>query len=91
MLKDPSPQQYELEMVTLDQLVPKNHLVRKVDTAIDFEFIRDEVKDLYCQDNGRPPVDPVRLFKIMLLGYLFGVPSERKLVKRTCRWPCALY
>jgi len=81
MLKAPSPQQYALEMVTLEQLVPKDHLVRKIDKHIDFEFIRDEVDHLYCKDNGRPPVDPVRLFKIMLLGYLFGIPSERKLVK----------
>ncbi len=63
MLQAPSPQQYELEMVTMEQLVPQNHLVRKIDKAIDFEFIRDEVAHLYCQDNGRPPVDPVRLFK----------------------------
>jgi len=81
MLKAPTPQQYELEMVTLEQLVPADHLVRKIDKYIDFEFIRDEVAHLYCPDNGRPPVDPVRLFKIMLLGYLFGIPSERKLVK----------
>jgi len=81
MLKTPSPIQHELEMVTLEQLVPKDHLVRKVDAAIDFEFIRDEVAHLYCQDNGRPPVDPVRLFKMLILGYLFGIPSERKLVK----------
>lgn len=81
MLKPPTPQQYELEMVTLEQLVPKDHLVRKVDKAIDFEFIREEVAHLYCSDNGRPPVDPVRLFKIMLLGYLFGISSERRLVK----------
>lgn len=39
MLKNPSPIQHELEMVTLEQLVPKEHLVRKVDAAIDFEFI----------------------------------------------------
>ncbi len=81
MLKEPSPQQYELEMVTMEQLVPQNHLVRKIDKAIDFEFIRDEVAHLYCKDNGRPPVDPVRLFKIILLGYLFGIKSERQLVK----------
>lgn len=81
MLKAPTAQQYELEMVTLEQLVPKDHLVRKIDAAIDFEFIRDETRHLYCENNGRPPVDPVRLFKIMLLGYLFGIPSERKLVK----------
>ena len=81
MLKDPSPQQHELEMVTLEQLVPKDHLVRKINQHIDFEFIRDEVAHLYCKDNGRPPVDPVRLFKMLLLGYLFGIKSERQLVK----------
>lgn len=80
MLKKNSTQ-YALEMVTLEQLVPKEHLVRKIDKAIDFEFIRDEVAHLYCHNNGRPAVDPVRLFKIMLLGYLFGIPSERKLMK----------
>ncbi len=81
MLQEPSPQQYELEMVTMEQLVPQNHLVRKIDNAIDFEFIRDEVAHLYSKDNGRPPVDPVRLFKIILLGYIFGIKSERQLVK----------
>ncbi|OOE42969.1 transposase, partial [Salinivibrio sp. ML323] len=40
MLQEPSPHQYELEMVTMEQLVPKDHLVRKIDRAIDFEFIR---------------------------------------------------
>ncbi len=73
--------QHALEMVTLEQLVPKDHLVRKIDKAIDFEFIRDEVAHLYCANNGRPAVDPVRLFKIMLLGYIFGIPSKRKLIK----------
>jgi len=81
MLKDISPPQHQLEMVTLEQLVPKHHLVRKIDATIDFEFIRAEVADLYCKDNGRPAVDPVMLFKIMLLGYLFGVPSERRLMQ----------
>ncbi len=81
MLKESSPQQYQLEMVTLEELVPKDHLVRKVDATIDFEFIRDEVASLYCHDNGRPAIDPVVLFKMMLLGYLFGIPSERRLVQ----------
>ncbi|EPJ1399917.1 transposase, partial [Yersinia enterocolitica] len=67
--------------MTLDELVPEDHLVRQIDAAIDFEFIRDAVAHLYCPDNGRPAVDPVRLIKMMLLGYLFGVPSERRLVK----------
>lgn len=73
MLRKPTTQQCELEMVTLEELVPKDHLVRKIDKAVDFEFIRDEVAHLYCHDNGRPSVDPVRLFKLMLIGYLFGI------------------
>lgn len=83
MLKEPSPQQYQFafETITLDELVPEDHLVRKIDAAIDFEFIRDAVAHLYCPDNGRPAIDPVHLIKMMLLGYLFGVPSERRLVK----------
>lgn len=81
MLKEPAPQQYQFEMVTLEELVPEDHLVRKIDAAIDFEFIRDAVKHLYCADNGRPAIDPVRLIKMMLLGYLFGIPSERRLVR----------
>ena len=81
MLRDPSPQQLEIEMVTLDSLVPQNHLLRKIDKFISFEFIRDKVRDLYCPDNGRPAVDPVMLFKMLFIGYLFGIPSERRLVQ----------
>ncbi|WP_139536843.1 IS1182 family transposase [Klebsiella spallanzanii] len=81
MLREPSPQQYQFETITLDELVPEDHLVRKIDAVIDFEFIRDTVAHLYCPDNGRPAIDPVRLIKMMLLGYLFGIPSERRLVK----------
>jgi len=61
--------------------VPDNHLLRKIDHAIDFEFIREKVRDLYCPDNGRPAIDPVILFKMLFLGYLFGIRSERQLVR----------
>ncbi|MEL4428086.1 IS5/IS1182 family transposase, partial [Shewanella indica] len=50
MLRDKTPQQHELEMVAMDQLVPQDHLVRLVDLAIDFEFIRDEAAHLYCKN-----------------------------------------
>ncbi|MEE3110516.1 MAG: IS5/IS1182 family transposase, partial [Pseudomonadota bacterium] len=52
MLKDPSPQQHELEMVTLEELVPSNHLLRQIEAALDFSFIRERVRHLYCADNG---------------------------------------
>ena len=40
MLREPSPQQYQFETTTLDELVPEDHLVRQIDAVIDFEFIR---------------------------------------------------
>jgi transposase len=81
MLKKPEAQQQELEMVSVESLVPSEHLLRKVDRAVDFSFIRDRVKHLYCEDNGRPALDPVVLFKLLLLGYLYGVRSERQLMR----------
>jgi transposase len=75
MLKKPSPEQTALEMVTLDGLVPKDHLLRKIDAVIDFSFIHDRVAGLYCADNGRPALDPTLMFKALFIGYLFGVPS----------------
>ncbi|RIJ85306.1 IS5/IS1182 family transposase, partial [Ralstonia solanacearum] len=81
MLKTPTPAQHELEMVTLEELVPKDHLLRKIDAAVDFEFIRAKVAHLYCADNGRPALDPVVMFKLLFIGYLFGVRSERQLMR----------
>lgn len=81
MLKPPSPVQYELEMVTLEELVPKDHLLRLIDRYIRFDFIREATSHLYCHDNGRPAIDPVVLFKMLFIGYLFGIRSERQLVK----------
>ena len=81
MLRDRPPVQSALEFVCIDELVPQDHLLRKVDKHIDFSFIHDLVKDLYCADNGRPALDPTLLFKLLLLGYLFGVRSERQLIR----------
>lgn len=81
MLKKPAPEQTALEMVTLDELVPKDHLLRKIDAVIDFSFIHDRVAGLYCPDNGRPPLDPTLMFKALFVGYLFGIRSERQLVR----------
>lgn len=49
---------YTETTVKLDDLVPEDHLVRKLDAAIDFSFIYDVVKDLYSPDHGRPSIDP---------------------------------
>ena len=71
----------QLEMVTLDELVPKDHLVRKIESAIDFEFIYPMVQGLYSEDRGRPSVDPVVLIKMVFVQYLFGIRSMRQTIR----------
>ena len=81
MLKKPEIPQQEMELVTIESLVPSDHLLRKIDAAVDFEFIHERVRHLYCPDNGRPALDPVVLFKLLFIGYLFGIRSERQLMR----------
>lgn len=79
MYREKDNQQMGWEFICIDELVPPNHLLRKIDNYIDFSFIYEKVKPFYCPDNGRPPVDPVMLFKMVFLGYLYGIRSERQL------------
>ena len=72
---------YTSQIIDMDSLVPNNHLVRKMEELIDFEFIREEVKHLYSQDKGRPSIDPVVLFKILFIQYMFGIKSMRQTIK----------
>ena len=81
MLREHDNKQIGMEFVSIEELVPRDHLLRKIDRVIDFEFIREKVKGLYCADNGRPAIDPVVLFKMLFLGYLYGIRSERQLVR----------
>ncbi|QVY62134.1 IS1182 family transposase [Cytobacillus gottheilii] len=78
--KHNSIQRDQLEMVTLDQLVPENHLVRKMEAAIDFSFIYDLVKDTYSEV-GRPSIDPVILIKLTFIQYTFGIRSMRQTIE----------
>lgn len=75
------PPQYAFQMICLEDYVPKDHLLRKIDRYIDFSFIEDLTHDLYCHDNGRPAIHPISLFKMLFIGYLFGIRSERRLVQ----------
>lgn len=67
-----------VEFVVIDQLVPKEHLLRKIDAAVDFTRLYEMVEPLYCEDNGRPSIDPVVLFKMVLIQHLYGLPSLRR-------------
>src|ERR1700690_3747650 len=64
----------------LEDQVPENHLLRLIDKHISFEFVRRQLKDSYSE-TGRPSVDPELLLRILLIGYLYGITSERKLVE----------
>lgn len=74
-------QQMQYEFVCLDELVPEDHLLRVIQKHVDFSFIREKVRQYYCEDNGRPAIDPVVLFKMIFIGYLYGIRSERQLEK----------
>ena len=74
-------QRHQLQVVSIDDLVPEDHLVRKLDQAINFDFIYDLVSDYYSPDNGRPSIDPVVLIKIALIQYIFGIRSMRQTIK----------
>lgn len=70
----------QIEMISLDQLVPEDHILRKIDEHIDFSFIYDLVEDKYSQDTGRPSIDPVTLIKIPLIQYMFDYKSMRQTI-----------
>ena len=72
--------QCRLLAVTMEELISENHFLRKLDAAISFDFVYDIVAPLYSAQ-GRPSIDPVILVKMLLLGYLYGIDSERKLAE----------
>lgn len=67
-----------IEIVDAESLVPAEHLLRKIDAAINFEKIYEFVEPMYSEDNGRPSVDPVVLFKMVLIQHLYGLTSLRR-------------
>ncbi len=77
-----SKQEYKKDCMilsTLEELVPKEHLVRKLENCIDFKIIEELVKELYSVC-GRPSIPPVVLFKLIFINIIFGINSMR----RTC-------
>lgn len=66
--------------VTLEKLVPQDHIIRKIDEALNLEFLYRETERYYSHE-GKPSIDPVVLFKIYIIGYFFGISSERQLFR----------
>ena len=67
MLSENRAERNQMEFFCIDSFVPEDHLLRKIDDAVDFGKIYEIVGDLYCRNNGRPSVDPVVLFKIVFI------------------------
>jgi transposase len=61
-----------------ENLIPEDHILRFIERYVDFSFIRPRVEHLYS-DTGRPSVDPDVMMRMLLVGYLFGITSERRL------------
>lgn len=84
--------QTAMVFVDMESMIPENHLLRKIDRVISFEFIYDLLAPYY-PSIGRPSVDPVCMFKMLLVGYLYGIKSERRLEEEVqlnlaYRWFC---
>ena len=82
--------QEEEVKISLEALVPEKHILRTIDKAIDFSFIYEEIEGLYS-DKGRPGIDPVSLFKIVFIQYLFGIRSMRQTIKESKRGVSPVY
>lgn len=83
MLQKGRQERNQMEFISIEELVPKDHLLRKIDSAVDFTHIYEFVEKLYCSDNGRPSVDPVVLFKMVLIQHLYGFSSLRRTAEET--------
>lgn len=72
--------QMAMIFVDIESLIPETHLLRKIERMVSFDFIYDLLVPYYPV-TGRPSVDPVSMFKMLLIGYLYGIKSERRLVE----------
>ncbi len=65
----------------LRDLIPDDHILKRVDKVLDLSWLRGEVKDCYCVDNGRPGIDPEAAVRLMLAGLFQGIVHDRKLMR----------
>jgi len=84
--------QIEMLVFNPEDIIPKNHILRKIDRLVSFEYIY-KLLEPTCSQTRRPSIDPVCLVKMLLIGYLFGIKSERRLVNEVAlniayRWFC---
>jgi transposase len=78
----------------LDKVVPGDHLVRQIDAVLDLNWVHKELAPYYSQ-TGRPSIDPVLMIRMLIVGYVFAIRSERRIcaevqVNLAYRWFCKL-
>jgi transposase len=66
---------------SLRQLIPDDHVLLRIDDVLDLSWLRDEVSDCYCLDDGRPGIDPEVAVRLMVAGLLTGIVHDRKLMR----------
>ena len=73
MTQNTDKKREQIIMLCMDDMVPQDHLLRKIDKAINWNFIYELVENKYSPDQGRPSIDPVMLIKIPFIQYLYPV------------------
>lgn len=65
----------------LSDLIPEDHILKRVDKVLDLSWLEDEVREVYCETNGRPSIDPESALRLMLAGFFEGIVHDRKLMR----------
>ena len=84
----------QMQMIVMDicELIPQKHLLKQIDKYVNFDFIYEKAMPYYSK-LGRKSIDPVCMIKMLLVGYLYGIKSERRLEEEITlnlayRWFC---
>lgn len=81
MSKNTDKKREQLHIISMEDLVPSDHLLRLIEASIDWNFIYELVEDKYSHETGRPSMDPVMLIKIPIIQYTYGIRSMRQTIK----------
>jgi transposase len=66
---------------SLETLIPCDHILKRVDKVLELSWLREEVREDYCETNGRPGIDPEAAIRLMLAGFFQGIVHDRKLMR----------
>jgi len=93
MLGERQAEQFEFFVGSLRDLIPEEHVLARVARVLDLSWLKGEVADLYCSDNGRPGIAPETAVRLMLAGFLVGIVHDRQLIREATvnvaiRWFC---